>query len=358
VSPWNDPKWGESAPQKDPWEPHALTRLHTTPLYKNTKQPPQYWQSHCAPAPSAELGPAATIAAAWAEASASSSLAGSGSSGTLLLLRASKEGMTPLLFERLILRLCDWPAWRARALRDALDARAAGLLPARALVVAVALLAAAAGATSGGGGGGEVVVVDGCGGGSGRTYEQLRTSLWRVLAHGREEDEEDQEGSGRGGGSGGGGEGKAARRKQPNVKPYSTVSLASAWDCARMVGAEERHLADAWQQRRRRRSRQRSVAHAVIAAAEADALVRDALCAQACDPVTVALSVPCYAFEWPPVAAEVGVVAMGPGADQHQEQQAVAAASSSSSSHVGGNGAKALDRVGAAALRCCRCTIS
>ena len=46
--------------------------------------------------------------------------------------------MPPLLFERLILRLCDWPAWRARALRDALDAAPRGLLPLGGLVAAVA----------------------------------------------------------------------------------------------------------------------------------------------------------------------------------------------------------------------------
>jgi hypothetical protein len=209
--------------------------------------------------------------------------------------------MPPLLFERLILRLCDWPAWRARALRDALDAAPRGLLPLGGLVAAVALLAAAAGAS----GGGDSYTCPL------RSYEQLRGSLWRALAveegaGGKEEQKEDEAG-GRGSSGGGGGK-QDTHAKQQQELHHLTTPLASAWECARLVGVEEQHLAEAWRRARRRKKRhleehgsksERGPPPLSVSAEDADALVRDALQAQACNPATVALSVPCCGFEWP-----------------------------------------------------------
>jgi hypothetical protein len=228
----------------------------------------RYWRSHSSDASSdlGGLGPAAAYVAAY-----------------------SDQGMLPGAFERLFCggrrggrgRLADWPEWRARALRDALDPKKCGLLSAEAFGLAVAMLAASSSTASTEGG--REVEEDDCG----LQRRRLRERLWRALA--AEEAGKD-----------------ATDAQSPD--PSSSIPLASVWTCALLMGAEERHLTRAWRQNAGDREDDGNSAPpppAHLTALQAEALVAGALRAQNHDPAKVALSAPCCEFEWAGVGDDV-----------------------------------------------------
>lgn len=237
--------------------------------------------------------------------------------------------MAPAAFERLFFggrsdgggRLCDLAPHRARALRDALDREGCGLLSAEALGLAVAMLAASAA----GEGEGEEEVEQEEEGATGvlQQHEQkqeqeerllrLRARLWRAL----------------GGARGGGEEGEDAQTPDCVVDPGpASVPLASAWTCALLMGAEERHLAAAWREMLERQREGGSGGgdddenndDAIdrgappptrLTAVAAEALVAGAVRAQGLDPARAALRAPCSGFEWAGGKEEGGAAGRG-----------------------------------------------